>query len=196
MPTVRTVSKYLSFVLLFLLLLAGPSCSVKNHHKTLSLFFDGVPEPGAENKKGPQGPAPGKKAREKPAKEALIVSRHPAYTQRKCRDCHNTQSLSFLKDKKAGLCFTCHNREKYTGDFLHGPVAVGACHVCHLPHESKYERLLKSGVPQICIDCHTTWDRRDVKAHSKGKVCTQCHDPHAGNNRFFLREMKDEGRGT
>jgi predicted CXXCH cytochrome family protein len=65
---------------------------------------------------------------------------------------------------------------------------VGACLACHLPHESRYEGLLKSNVPQLCIDCHTTWDKRDVKAHSKGKMCTQCHNPHAGNNRFFLEE--------
>lgn len=189
MPTVHTVSKYVSFVLMLLVLLAGPSCSVKKNHKVLSVFFDGVPTPGSESQRG-QGDsdaaAQEKNGARKPVNEVQVVSRHQAYTRRKCRDCHNTQSLSFFKEKRDRICYTCHKEEKYTGDFLHGPVAVGACNACHLPHESKYEKLLKSDVPQICIDCHLAWDKRDVKAHSKGKTCTQCHNPHAGENRFFL----------
>ncbi len=193
MPTVRTVSKYLSAALLFLFFFAGLSCSVKKNYKTLSFFFDGVPKPGTgeEQKTGQREPgpaAPGKPGAIKPVSQVKIVSSHPAYTQRKCRDCHNTQSISFLKEKKDRFCYTCHKQENYTGAYLHGPVAVGACLACHLPHESRYERLLKSNVPQICIDCHTTWDKRDVKAHSKGNMCTQCHNPHAGSSRFFLEK--------
>ena len=191
MPTVRTVSRCFSFALLFLLLFAGPSCSVKKNYKTLSFYFDGVPKPGTENKTHRQEPdptAPGKPGPVKQANQVKIVSIHPAYTQRKCRDCHNTQSISLLKEKKERFCYSCHKQENYTKDYLHGPVAVGACLACHLPHESKYERLLKSNIPQICLDCHTTWDKQDVKAHSMGKMCTQCHNPHAGSSRFFLEE--------
>ena len=189
MPTVHTVSKYVSLVLVILVLLAGMSCSVKKNHKVLSFFFDGVPKPGSENQSGqgePDAAVPGKNGTRRPVDEIRVVSRHKAYTLRKCKDCHSTQSLSFFKEKRDRICFGCHKEEKYTGDFLHGPVAVGACNACHLPHESKYENLLKTEVPQICIDCHATWDKRDVKAHSKGKTCTQCHNPHAGDNRFFL----------
>lgn len=200
MPTVRTVSKTISIILLFLFILIWPGCSVKKNFKTLSFFFDGVPEPGTKSEagstKGRDSSPARKRTGTKPDNWVKIVSHHKPYAEKKCAECHNTRSISFLRQQKEKLCFSCHEKEKYTGEFLHGPVSVGACLACHLPHESKYERLLKANTPQLCIDCHTAWDRRDVKTHSKGKTCIQCHNPHAGSNRFFLTKIMNEGRGT
>lgn len=190
MRSVITISKYLSLALLFQLIFTLSGCSVKKNHKVLSFFFDGVPKPGVhveEVKKTTAHDAP-KKTRLKPENWVKIESRHPAHTERKCTECHNIKSLTFLKEKKDRLCFTCHKQEKFGGDYLHGPVAVGACLACHLPHESKYKRLLKLDVPRLCIECHVSWDTRDVKAHTKEKACTQCHNPHAGDNRFLLKQ--------
>jgi predicted CXXCH cytochrome family protein len=190
MHTVRTASKYISVILLFLFIFIWPGCSVKKNYKVLSFFFDGVPKPDQETQKDKDTDKTAPRTQEsiKPGKLVKIESRHQAYTERKCRECHNVKSIAFLKEKKAGLCFTCHKEEKYSGDYLHGPVAVGACLACHLPHESKYKQLLKLDVPALCIECHVTWDTRDVKAHSKEKACTQCHDPHAGDNRSLLKQ--------
>ncbi|MCP5101779.1 MAG: hypothetical protein GY950_00285 [bacterium] len=191
MHTVRTASSVFLLIFLVLFLTVWPGCSVKKNYKTLSFFFDGVPKPGEEAKgreKKIRRRTVKKRVRKKPDNWVKIISRHPPFVERKCKECHNIKSLTFLKGKKDRLCYTCHKKEKFEGEYLHGPVAVGACLACHLPHESKYTKLLKLEKSQLCIGCHTLWDRRDVKAHSKGKICTQCHHSHAGSNRFLLKQ--------
>lgn len=195
MHTVRTAGSVLFLIPLVLFLTLWPGCSAKKNYKTLSFFFDGVPKPGEKSKTGGkkvQGPVL-EKAPLKPENWDKIISRHPPYAERKCKECHNTRSLNFIRGKKDRLCYTCHKKEKFVGDYLHGPVAVGACLACHLPHESKYDKLLKMDSPRLCTGCHTTLVKRDIKSHGKGKVCTQCHNPHAGSNRYFL-EQPQEGK--
>lgn len=194
MRSVITASKagrWFAIGLVFLFIFMLPGCSVKKNYKALSFFFDGVPKPGEPGKEEKEpGTAAAKPTAHKPETWVKMVSRHPAFAQRKCRECHSIKSLTFLKGKKAAFCFTCHRQEKFTGEFIHGPVAVGACLACHLPHESKYKRLLNLDVPGLCISCHVLWENRDLESHSKGKTCTECHDPHAGDNRFLLKQTQ------
>jgi predicted CXXCH cytochrome family protein len=71
---------------------------------------------------------------------------------------------------------------------VHGPIAVGECLTCHLPHESKFERLLKSKDNKACFDCHNEGDLAKIEQHEEktGRTCLSCHLPHAADNRFFL----------
>lgn len=200
MPTVRTVSKTIPIILLFLFIFIWPGCSVKKNYKTLALFFDGVPKPGETAGKEKDD---GKKTDSQPSAQkqetwVKIVSRHPAYAERECKECHNVKSLTFLKEQAQNLCFTCHDREDFQGAYLHGPVAAGGCLTCHLPHESKYKSLLKEEGVAMCFYCHDKADVKEIKGHashmdSKKNKCTRCHNPHTAENPFFLVGMKDEG---
>lgn len=81
----------------------------------------------------------------------------------------------------------CHShmgREK----FVHGPVAVGECTVCHKKTgEHKFTISKKS--EELCYNCHP--DRVDMKkgAHAKSReaVCIKCHDPHQSQQKFQLK---------
>lgn len=193
MRTVITGSRYLSILLLFLSLFILPGCSVKKNHKILSFFFDGVPKPGEETTKEKEADKTTTRSQvpkkpETTTKLVKMVSRHPPYVERECKECHQVKSLTFLRNQKDALCFTCHDRDDFQGTYLHGPAAVGACLACHLPHESKYKSLLKLEGAALCFNCHHQEDLAPIEPHDRSKKnrCTQCHNPHAADNRFFL----------
>ncbi|MCK5056288.1 MAG: hypothetical protein KAT34_06510 [Candidatus Aminicenantes bacterium] len=177
------------WILLFLFFLLT-ACSVKKNYKILSLVFDGVPKPGSEKKIIPanQPQKPGEIKREREV--TVMLSSHPAFKERKCGDCHDTGRANLLKKERNDICYSCHKKEKFAGDYLHGPIAVGECLTCHLPHESKYERLLKSKDKKACFDCHDEADLTKIEQHEEkeDRTCLSCHLPHAANNKFFLRK--------
>lgn len=177
------------WILIFLILFLT-ACSVKKNYKILSLVFDGVPKPGSEKKVVPEKQAQ-KPGEIRPKREVIVMlSAHPAFKERKCGDCHDTGRANLLKKQRNDICYSCHKKEKFVGDYLHGPIAVGECLTCHLPHESKYERLLKGKDNKACFDCHDKADLTPIKEHKekKDRTCLQCHLPHAANNKFFLRK--------
>lgn len=192
MRSVVIVSKYL---LLFLLAAFIANCTItEKRYKVLRIFFDGVPDPKEAQKESisPGEPSAGKKdIAKQTAREPLNKSVHPDFTARDCDKCHNKSATNFLKKKKEEFCFMCHEESDFNGKFLHGPAAVRDCLACHFPHRSKHEKLLKAERAGICLWCH---NREDVAANDvhedvdfeKGE-CTQCHDPHAGEEEFFLK---------
>ena len=113
---------------------------------------------------------------------------------RSCDTCH-TRVTSFksqvFKKPMPQMCYDCHDSYDMPGVFVHGPVAVGACIVCHEPHQSNYVHLQKLAQPQLCVQCHDIKDYfqvSDSHPDASDKLCTECHDPHAGKNPMLLKE--------
>jgi predicted CXXCH cytochrome family protein len=184
-------------LLLFLLLMTLQCRITEKRYKVLNLFFDGVPNPQAQEEKEeatvtPQANAAGPVQRQ-PLK--VIKSSHPDFVNRECTKCHNKSASNFLRVKKDKICFTCHDPDDFKGEFVHGPVAVGACLACHFPHESEYENLLRQKDARLCLECHQGEDVAANPLHKfKGtdtdmekEICTRCHFPHASGVRFFLK---------
>lgn len=168
-------------------------------HKVLSTIFDGVPS------LPPVGDVCDEYNRQRVIVEVAGIetedvshggtqnrnSSHKPYKEKKCSDCHSND-----KNVNAGLivprrelCGVCH-QDFVKGDNVHGPVAVGDCLACHLPHNSQYPSLLKEDPDTVCTICHqearlaaAMHERFVVKAIS----CGECHDPHAGDARYFLK---------
>ncbi len=90
------------------------------------------------------------------------------------------------KPKESCITDKCHTRmgkEK----FVHGPVAVGDCILCHKQlKKHKFEPITDVG--KLCDDCHeklTT--KKVVHAPVKAGQCIKCHDPHQSPYKFQLR---------
>ncbi|MFZ4855052.1 MAG: cytochrome c3 family protein [Desulfuromonadaceae bacterium] len=169
------------------------ACDPLTVHKVSSTIFDGVPTM----------PSPQQYCRdyhiqatkeEQAAKQKLLQSVkhdsiHPPFAEKRCNDCHDKSTDSGFVVATDALCAHCHKGFP-SGDFLHGPAAVGTCLKCHAPHSADQLNLLVKPLEEICDTCHAE-ARSSSKLHSstraRGIACTDCHDPHGGSNRFFLK---------
>ena len=170
------------------------SCSVAKNYKTLSFFFDGVPDPNQKKAAAEQSAAK-KGSQSKRIRPVIVIkSGHPDYAKKRCSKCHDNTKQSYLKTSRDKLCFTCHKAEKFTGKFLHGPVAVKHCHTCHLPHNSRYPRLLVKIKRPLCLQCHKEEEINIIRDHTTRQYddCVRCHLPHAADNKFFLKPSVQE----
>lgn len=106
-----------------------------------------------------------------------------------CNECHADKATEFKKRK-----------------FLHGPIEAGMCEACHDSHGTNYPSQLRMPVNELCLSCHeevkttphvvrTTSGgghpvdgRPDPSPRGKGGMisCVSCHDPHAGDVRYFF----------
>ncbi|MDD5758643.1 MAG: cytochrome c3 family protein [Desulfobulbaceae bacterium] len=172
-------------------------------HKLLTSFFDGVPDlPPLEelckdniedlfNKYYEQRitAADSGDFGEDPALKGETGSKHRPWAEKNCTGCHNFQTESRLRLPKNELCGLCH-KNLIQGKNVHGPVAVGACLACHDPHFSANPSLLKKSLATICFKCHKE-KRLAAGMHdkiiSRGMLCVDCHNPHSGNMRYFLK---------
>ncbi|NDY41412.1 cytochrome C [Dissulfurirhabdus thermomarina] len=173
------------------------ACDPVTRHEVLSTVFDGVPElPPAEEmceayarRKVAEALAPPKSEAGEAAKPAERRSSHRPYAEKRCTDCHDFSTRVGLLHPRTELCFTCH-KGFVRGPFVHGPVAVGDCLACHLPHTSPNPALLREDRTAICQRCHRE-ERLAAALHRKvvehGMNCVDCHDPHYGDARYFLR---------
>lgn len=170
-------------------------CDSVTRYQITSTIFDGVPRmPPAEQycqEYHERATAADLEAEKKKQMEAqkTMASSHPPYAEKRCNDCHDKSTDSGFIVAAKDLCATCHP-DMIKGAYVHGPTAVGACLKCHEPHDSPQPSLLKKPKGQICGDCHV--EKRLAKglhdtARAKGMECTACHDPHMGNNGYFLR---------
>ncbi len=195
-------------VLFFLVFLSGTfalGCGAVTRHRVLSFFFDGVPplEGEGAGQQASQGPKAGKSR--SPRRKAPKASLHPPFVKKHCDKCHaglprriegQKSGISFLTgtprlvlplDK---LCLQCHTLP--AAKYVHGPVAMGRCETCHMPHRSPYPHLRKKEkIRDLCFQCHTKDLFVSMDLHQeKGwilKACTTCHDPHGGSRPDLVR---------
>jgi predicted CXXCH cytochrome family protein len=111
---------------------------------------------------------------------------HKDYTPEK----HNAASFT-MAAKGKDLCFICHEnlKQKMSGKFIHGPVAMGDCIACHDPHQSDANFSMKKPTTSaLCFGCHE--NKMTIKAFLHGPVaagdCNVCHNPHASDFKFQL----------
>jgi len=120
----------------------------------------------------------------------------------RCNACHKTgENLMILENIgyfEESTCFGCHeNRRRTFGqEYIHGPVAVGSCTICHDPHGSKHEHALISSEQILCFGCHDF--QRELKympvqhePFDRGK-CASCHDPHSTGNKWVLVKSSED----
>jgi len=178
-------------IVLPLLLCSG--CSTPASRDIASLLFDGVPALPVPEKFCASWLAE-KQEQENLAKksEKAVVSTgssHPPYAEKHCDSCHDTSVVGGLVTSKEKLCFICHN-DVIKGKEVHAPAVAGNCLACHQPHDSVFPSLLKTDKAKLCDSCHVE-KRLTTGLHAQvakvGMFCTDCHDPHASNAKYFLK---------
>ena len=178
------------FVVLFLIYLSG--CSVSHNYKTLSFFFDGVPDPS-------KGVFSQSSDTVKSSDTTLIAQNlnrntpvmivHPPYKDKQCASCHDQSKMGKLNQSMPDVCYQCHDNFSDKYKVLHGPVGGGQCTTCHNPHMSENKNLLVRTGQLLCLFCHNTEQVMQAVAHKdiKDVSCTECHNPHGGQDRYVLR---------
>jgi predicted CXXCH cytochrome family protein len=82
----------------------------------------------------------------------------------------------------------CHDDFAKT-DYVHAPVASGACSICHSAEQPGHRFPLTRPANQTCTFCHAVFSG---KPHRHQPVvsgeCIVCHDPHAASHKFLFRE--------
>lgn len=180
----------------------GLACSQTSRYHVLSFFFDGVPEPGPgarmDSRTSPTGPA----VEPRPAAQPMRYYAHTPYRENRCEGCHDATSRQLIRSVSEGLCLTCHSKLTAEARFVHGPVAVDDCTACHHFHGAAFPNQLLVDPVATCLNCH---DREDLSAgdhHQSAptplsvgatrkaddqRSCVECHNPHGGGDRFFLK---------
>lgn len=171
---------FAGILILFLFLLS--SCEPMTRYKTLSLFFDGVPNPEEEALQAGNAKAGGGRVKQ----AAATYRMHGPYAARLCTACHQTGTNALILPIEQ-LCFKCHVLQ-FDKKYVHGPVAAGGCKICHDPHGSSFPYLLVSEARIFCFKCHSEKDIARNEVH-KGvtEQCTACHDAHTSDEVYLLR---------
>ncbi len=119
--------------------------------------------------------------------DAKVV--HPIIKESGCVACHTrphemeAKPQKFLFATGVDLCFTCHDRKKFTRKIQHPPVAQGMCLSCHYVHKSDNPNLLITATPGLCFNCHDKekFEKKSTHPPVAGGMCTSCHNPHSSN---------------
>jgi predicted CXXCH cytochrome family protein len=122
-------------------------------------------------------------------KESALHKYHFKDTAYNCATCHsNVQQDSYeTVGMESTTCYECHNR--VDGDeWVHGPVGIGECSVCHDPHGSKSAQFLVRQGEKLCTYCHDQKRARKHTAEVNSNNCTGCHNPHGGASTAMLRQ--------
>lgn len=169
------------------------ACSKTTRYRVLAFFFDGVPDPASASRDSDgdvqeTGPA----APDTPVRRAVakkVFHSHPPYWESRCGTCHKPDDGQLFRTPEEGLCQSCHSDLPGEARYVHGPVVVNACLFCHHYHRSVHPRMLLDDVKVICLGCHEGDGLIEGPHHaaSEEKSCVECHDPHGGDNRFFLK---------
>ncbi len=168
-------------------------------YKLLSFLFDGVPVPASmqdstiisvdstmvESARQDSGKTAMGSLRHKPKKIEYYY--HKPYQQRQCNDCHSSGSGQSLVMPLDQLCGKCHGQFMSPHKYVHGPVAVGQCLVCHHPHSALYPKLTIKPGNDLCLQCHNNLKRTKVHSNILNDACIDCHSPHySDSSKFFL----------
>lgn len=163
----------------------------EQRHEMLTFFFDGVPPLEREEMIDVNSTDSGGQQMQKDTGPAWIIHK----PSRECTNCHDMTKKprwatpEFTKEPLQ-LCYDCHPGSNYSGsvDYVHGPVAVGACMRCHNPHRSRHKHLLKLPVPGICQQCHEKEDIESIADHAVESECLNCHVGHSSSAKALLRK--------
>jgi predicted CXXCH cytochrome family protein len=199
---IRVLSRFQLLLILFPLLMPlfiAAGCSRYARYRVLSFVFDGVPYPDQINtaeRPAETGQADKRKQIIKLSQDTNQKFRHPASVNNDdCSLCHNT--LNNMEIPPKDMCLKCHVDIHSSRLFIHGPAALD-CVVCHNVHESKTKMLLIKDDNSLCFECHYSDNKSNMfktEGHSRLKneelTCLECHDPHGGNDRFFLKKDKN-----
>jgi predicted CXXCH cytochrome family protein len=160
--------------------------SPRERYKTLSFFFDGVPNPDA-----PKVVRTAAVATTGPGQvKHLIASTHKPFADNQCDACHRSSAGQIMDFEEAySACVRCHKDVTTKYARMHGPVARAACRWCHTPHEATEPVLLKMPVIKVCTQCH---DQQllgsNPPQHGDGITsCIACHNGHGGTQALFLK---------
>jgi predicted CXXCH cytochrome family protein len=180
------ISMMISMMILF------SSCSSQSNYKFLSTIFDGVPDPDSIKQDSIDSLKKINPKSDLNNSEIQISSGsiHPPFKERSCNKCHKGGGPGQLNTMPE-LCYNCHKNFSSQGPFLHGPVAGGNCTECHVPHNSKFEKLLINDGQDLCFKCHVKEDILSNEKHSKidSTKCWKCHNPHSEKNKFMLKRI-------
>jgi predicted CXXCH cytochrome family protein len=167
------------------------SCDETKRHEMLTFFFDGVPPLRAEQS---GSELPGMNAGE-PAGASQTNGWFVHKPINNCTECHgNSQRRTSSRQVQLvasvpQLCHKCHQEYAALKGWVHGPVAVGECLLCHEPHKAKNESLLVKPVPELCYGCHDSQAIRLIDGHAEESHvrCIRCHEGHAGVTKSLLK---------
>jgi predicted CXXCH cytochrome family protein len=175
-------------VILFLLL---SSCGEVGRHQALTFFFDGVPPlPSEVSETEPSVPR-----NDKAPASAPVENWHIHEPIKDCTACHGNQPRRGTSPKVQlvaqvpQLCYQCHKEHSASEGWVHGPAATGDCLLCHEPHKTRAESLLRKSVPELCYQCHEPQAVRAIKGHAEPSYghCVDCHEGHAGETKSLLK---------
>ncbi|MDD5458008.1 MAG: cytochrome c3 family protein [Phycisphaerae bacterium] len=173
------------------------SCDPVEKQKWLTFFFDGVPPIGGEPQMPEESSLEINSSDEELVRRGteirkVLFEHEPA---KDCRTCHGQDSMkNFSLNVKLvkpvpELCFQCHEEYSRLSGWVHGPVAVGECLICHNPHRSSAEHLLQEPQPKLCYICHEQQIIESMLVHAAepNSVCTDCHEAHASPRRGLMK---------
>ena len=106
-----------------------------------------------------------------------------------CWDCDfKVQDMAHeLRNTESALCYNCHDRVD-EGAWVHGPVAVGECIICHDDfHGPEGIDSLSNEIGGVCYKCH---DENRLSQHvtqMDSGDCAGCHNPHSSEDYRLLR---------
>jgi predicted CXXCH cytochrome family protein len=121
---------------------------------------------------------------------------HGAFNRKDCFTCHDASTGGWtISLEDAAMCAKCHER-RAPAKFVHGPVAIGSCTVCHDPHGQTRPSFLTASGEALCFRCHTESDvlkhiatlPEKAGALFRDKGCVYCHDPHQADRKYLLRQ--------
>jgi predicted CXXCH cytochrome family protein len=176
------------------------SCNEIEHHKMLTFFFEGVPPLYQDQLSEELVDSGSGQFLQRRSKQVWYVHQ----PRKDCTLCHDKsrQSLfssqTYLIKPIPELCYECHADYTTSASYVHGPVAVGQCLLCHNPHRSRIEHLLKEHEPKLCYICHNADMINSIPAHLTEQKfnCTDCHNSHTSSVKYLLKEeslLTDKG---
>jgi predicted CXXCH cytochrome family protein len=166
----------------------GCSTDADKRYRTLSFFFDGVPNPHA-----PAGSAAARGESDEFAPNAPVINAyvHKPYADGKCTSCHTGAAGGYESYTAVGsdVCLKCHKDKLTQYPVMHGPVVAVECTICHAAHESTIPGMLNYDAPKVCVQCHergllSATPPEHLAADSK---CLSCHVGHGGPAHKLLR---------
>lgn len=128
-------------------------------------------------------------------------TRHAGKRAVSCGDCHQiNKDLTVAVPRShadANPCYGCHQDKigEFAQEYIHGPVAGGACTICHDPHGGDFASTLNQPAVLLCLSCHEDQLARKAEVPHQpfeNGQCVDCHDPHSTRNRWVLVRSSEQ----